>query len=60
MTNTKRTRFKLTLANNVFFGVLAAVSIFLDHTNVTMACITQIGLVQSAYTFGETKRSSTN
>ena len=58
LNNTKRTRFKLVVYNNLFFMALSIFAVYHNMEVVVTAAITQIGAVTLWYVQSETKRPS--
>jgi GH24 family phage-related lysozyme (muramidase) len=58
MTNTKKTRFKITTFVNVFFAMLSMYSVFEGLETVAMTCVAGMLTITTGYIAGDTHRKS--
>lgn len=58
LSNTKRTRFKITVIVVVYMMIMGAWSLFKDNTDVTVIALGVIASSVGIYGYGETKRKS--
>jgi len=60
ISNTKKTRFKLAIVLEIFFGVVVVISLQLGHPEVAETTIAAMMTVGTGYLLGDSYRKSEN
>lgn len=58
ISNTKKTRFKLAIALEIFFGIVVMYALYTEHPEVANTTIAAMLTVGSSYLLGESYRKS--
>lgn len=60
ISNTKKTRFKLAIALEIFFGIVVMYALYTSHPDVANTTIAAMLTVGTSYLLGESYRKSDN